>query len=349
MGVQDVPILHGTLGGRTVLEKRVIQVENLQAAVDDFPEGSAIARRRGHKTTLSVPLVREGVAIGNIQARRMVVKPYTESQIHLLQMFADQVVIAIENARLFQEIEDKSHELQLASQHKSQFLANMSHELRTPLNAILGYTELINDEIYGPVPESMREVLERVDHNGRHLLDLINSVLDISKIEAGRLTLALDEYSLRDLVHESVAAVESLAAEKQLSVSVEIPTELPSGRADTARIRQVMLNLLSNAIKFTETGGITLVTCVNEDSFEVRVTDTGTGIEPADQQRIFDEFQQVDSTSTREKGGTGLGLAISRKLIRLHGGDMDVESEPGKGSTFWFRLPVIVERQRELT
>jgi signal transduction histidine kinase len=349
MATGDVPIVHGTLGGRTVLEQRVIQVENLQTAVEDFPEGSAIARRRGHRTTLSVPLLREGVAIGNIQARRTEVRPYTDSQINLLQTFADQAVIAIENARLFREIEDKSVELAQASQHKSQFLANMSHELRTPLNAILGYTELISDEIYGPVPESIREVLGRVEHNGRHLLDLINSVLDISKIEAGRLTLNLAEFSLRDLIHETVAGVEPLAVEKGLTVTVEAPPDLPGGRADTPRIRQVLLNLLGNAIKFTETGKITLQARVHDDAFDVRVTDTGPGIPPPDQQRIFDEFQQIDNSNTREKGGTGLGLAISRKIMHLHGGEMGVESVLGEGSVFWLRLPVTVDRQRELT
>ena len=349
MATGDVPIVHGTLGGRTVLERRVIQVENLQTAVEDFPEGSAIARRRGHRTTLSVPLVREGVAIGNIQARRTEVRPYTDSQINLLKTFADQAVIAIENARLFREIEDKSDELAQASQHKSQFLANMSHELRTPLNAILGYTELISDEIYGPVPESIREVLGRVEHNGRHLLDLINAVLDISKIEAGRLTLNLTDFSLRDLIHEAVAAVEPLAVEKGLAVTVEAPTDLPSARADTPRIRQVLLNLLGNAIKFTETGKITLQARVHDDDFDVRVTDTGPGIAPADRQRIFDEFQQIDNSSTREKGGTGLGLAISRRIMHLHGGEMGVESVLGEGSVFWLRLPVTVDRQRELT
>ena len=349
MATGDVPIVHGTLGGRTVLERRVIQVENLQTAVEDFPEGSAIARRRGHRTTLSVPLVREGVAIGNIQARRTEVRPYTDSQINLLKTFADQAVIAIENARLFREIEDKSDELAQASQHKSQFLANMSHELRTPLNAILGYTELISDEIYGPVPESIREVLGRVEHNGRHLLDLINAVLDISKIEAGRLTLNLTDFSLRDLIYEAVAAVEPLAAEKGLAVTVEAPTDLPSARADTPRIRQVLLNLLGNAIKFTETGKITLQARVHDDDFDVRVTDTGPGIAPADRQRIFDEFQQIDNSSTREKGGTGLGLAISRRIMHLHGGEMGVESVLGEGSVFWLRLPVTVDRQRELT
>ena len=349
MTAGNVPIILGTLGGRTVLERRVIQVENLQTAVDEFPEGSAIARKRGHRTTLSVPLVREGVAIGNIQARRTEVRPYSESQVNLLKTFADQAVIAIENTRLIREIEDKSGELELTSQHKSQFLANMSHELRTPLNAILGYSELISDEIYGPVPESIREVLERVEHNGRHLLDLINSVLDISKIEAGRFTLNLAEYSLRDVIFEAVTAVESLASEKNLAVTVEVSPELPVGRADAARIRQVLLNLLGNAIKFTETGGISLSAYARNDEFEVRVTDTGPGIASSDQEQIFDEFQQVDNSSTREKGGSGLGLAISRMIMQLHGGELGVESELGQGSSFWIRLPMSVESQQAST
>ena len=216
------------------------------------------------------------------------------------------------------------------------------------MNAILGYPELISDEIYGPVPESIREVLERVGHNGNHVLELINAVLDISKIEAGRLTLELAEFSLRELIHEGISAVEPLAGEKKLVLTVEVSPELPDGRADAPRIRQVLLNLLGNAVKFTESGEITVQVHVRDSAFHVRVTDTSPGISPADQQQIFEEFQQVDTSSTREKGGTGLGLAISRKIIHLHGGEMGVESELGQGSTFWFRSPLVVDRQQEL-
>ena len=224
----------------------------------------------------------------------------------------------------------------------------MSHELRTPLNAILGYTELISDGIYGPVPDQIHEVLDRVEHNGRHLLELINAVLDISKIEAGRLILNLDEYSMHDVAREVVAAVQPLAAEKGLALSLEAADDLPSGRADPARLRQVLMNLVGNAIKFTESGSVSVEAARREDTFEVSVEDTGPGISIDDQERIFDEFQQVDDSNTREKGGTGLGLAISRKILRLHGGDIEVESAPGRGSTFRFHLPVTVNEASEV-
>ena len=246
-----------------------------------------------------------------------------------------------------QEIEEKSRALELASQHKSQFLANMSHELRTPLNAILGYTELITDEIYGPVPEKISGVLERVEHNGRHLLGLINAVLDLSKIEAGQLTLALEDYSPREVIYEAVSAVESLASEKGLALSAKLPEQLPNGRGDAARLKQVLLNLLGNAIKFTDQGEVRVSMTLDGDGFTIAVSDTGPGIAPEQQTHIFEEFQQVDNSITREKGGTGLGLAIAHKIIALHGGEIGVKSEPGRGATFWFSVPVYVQRQQE--
>ncbi len=246
-----------------------------------------------------------------------------------------------------EELDRLYRQLALASEHKSQFLANMSHELRTPLNAILGYTELISDEIYGPVPEKIREVLERVDQNGRHLLGLINAVLDLSKIEAGRLTLVLDDYDMRGLILDAVVTVESLATDKGLALEVDLPPELPRGRGDAQRISQVLLNLLGNAVKFTEVGAVRVTGSATPEAFHVQVADTGPGIALDEQQRVFDEFQQVDSSSTREKSGTGLGLAIARKIIELHGGEIGVTSTPGKGSTFWFSLPVSVEQQKD--
>jgi signal transduction histidine kinase len=254
-------------------------------------------------------------------------------------------VLAIQNARLFRELEEKSRQLEVASRHKSQFLANMSHELRTPLNAILGYAELILDEIYGPVPEKIREVLERVHASGKHLLGLINDVLDLSKIEAGQLTLALADYSMRELVQTVFTAVEPLAAEKSLALEVTVPPDLPPGHGDERRLAQVVMNLVGNAIKFTEAGAVRVRVTATDGVFEVGVADTGPGIAPADQQRIFEEFQQADSSTTRKKGGTGLGLSIARRIVELHGGRIWVESTPGRGSTFRFTVPVRVERQ----
>jgi len=263
--------------------------------------------------------------------------------LELLQTFATQSVLAIQNARLFQEIEEKGRQLEIASQHKSQFLANMSHELRTPLNSILGYAELIVDGIYGEPPEKIREVMERIERSGRHLLGLINDVLDLSKMEAGQLTLALEEYSLEQVMKTVYASVESLAAEKALGLKLSLVPDLPSGRGDEQRLTQVVLNLVGNAIKFTEQGEVRLAASWSDGTFLVSVSDTGPGISEADQAMIFEEFQQAGSSSTRPKGGTGLGLSIARRIVELHGGRIWVESSPGQGATFSFTVPVRVE------
>jgi signal transduction histidine kinase len=217
------------------------------------------------------------------------------------------------------------------------------------MNAILGYTELILDNIYGEAPEKMRAVLERVQRNGRHLLGLINDVLDLSKIEAGQLTLALNDYSLKDVVHSVFSAVESLATAKRLALKIEVPAALPPAHGDEHRITQVLLNLVGNAIKFTETGEVTINASAQNGSFTVAVRDTGPGIAKADQTKIFEEFQQADNSATRKKGGTGLGLAISKRIVELHGGRIWVESKEGHGSVFSFTLPAKIEQGMEQT
>ncbi len=236
-------------------------------------------------------------------------------------------------------------QLEGASQHKSQFLANMSHELRTPLNAILGYTELIVDGIYGAPPEKMTAVLKRIESNGRHLLGLINAVLDLSKIEAGQLVLDLADYSLKDVVQTVYGAVEALATEKKLAFKVEVSPDLPRGRADERRLTQVLLNLVGNAIKFTDNGEVVITAALNGGSFKVSVRDTGPGISMTDQAKLFQEFQQAENLITRKKGGTGLGLAISKRIIEMHGGNIWIDSCLGQGSTFSFTLPSRVEQQ----
>ena len=223
----------------------------------------------------------------------------------------------------------------------------MSHELRTPLNAVLGYAELLLDGIYGVLPDTARGVLERVQSNGRHLLGLINDVLDLSKIEAGQLKLTLDAYALSAVVQTVVAATESLANAKGLKLKATIGDNLPTGTGDERRIAQVLLNLVGNAIKFTDQGSVEITAMSRGDRFEIAVSDTGPGIALEDQARIFEEFQQVDNTSTRKKGGTGLGLAISRRIAAMHGGALTVESHVGHGSTFRVVLPVKVEKQQE--
>jgi len=308
---------------------------------------SEIMKQEGFRALLAVPLFREDRLIGGLVVRRRAPGQFQKETVDLLQTFATQSALAIQNARLFREIEAKGRELEIASKHKSDFLANMSHELRTPLNAILGYTELILDKIYGDVPENIQEVLERVEKNGRHLLGLINDVLDLSKIEAGQLVLSLDDYSMKEVVHTVFTSVESLAAEKNLELKVSVAPEVAQGKGDHQRISQVFLNLVGNAIKFTEAGEVRIEATASNDTFVVSVSDTGPGLSEADQQMIFEEFHQVDGSSTRKKGGTGLGLSIAKRIVEMHGGRIWVESTVGKGSTFWFTLPVRVERQKE--
>jgi len=252
-----------------------------------------------------------------------------------------------ELSKLVEELEVARDNAMEADRVKSRFLANMSHELRTPLNAILGYTELILDHIYGDVPEKIREVLERLEKNGRHLLNLINDVLDFSKIEAGQLDLSLNEYSMKEVVQTGLTAVEALAMEKNLDLKVTVPEDLTKGMGDEQRIVQVLLNLLGNAIKFTDEGEVGVEVSVSNETFLVSVFDTGPGLSEADQRIIFEEFHQADGSSTRKKGGTGLGLAIAKRIVEMHGGRLWVESTLGKGSTFCFTLPVRVERQRK--
>ena len=327
------------IGPRVILTKAIVEVRD---TFDDPDYDRSAAETGGWRRMLGVPLLREGHVLGSIVLAWPSPGETPRKQVELIKTFADQAVIAIENTRLFREIAEKSHELEVASQHKSQFLANMSHELRTPLNAILGYTELIADGIYGEVPQKLGEVLERVQASGRHLLGLINDVLDLSKIEAGQLTLASNDYSFHDVVQSVISGVESLAAEKQLKLSADLPADLPVGRGDERRITQVLMNLVGNAIKFTDTGEVAVRVTAPDGMFVTSVTDTGPGIPEDQQQRIFDEFQQVDSSSTRKKGGTGLGLAIAKRIVELHGGRIWVESLVGQGSTFSFSLPVNV-------
>jgi signal transduction histidine kinase len=279
---------------------------------------------------------------GALVVRRRQPGEFPKATVDLLQTFATQSVLAIQNARLFTEIEEKSRQLEVASQHKSQFLANMSHELRTPLNAILGYTELMIDNIYGEVPAKMRGVLDRVQSNGRHLLGLINDVLDLSKIEAGQITLSVDDYSLGDIVQGVITSVESLATEKRLNLKIDVPPDLPAGRGDERRIAQVLLNLVGNAIKFTDQGEVAISASATNGAFTIAVRDTGPGIPLSEQVKIFEEFHQADNSATKTKGGTGLGLSIAKRIIEMHGGHISVQSSPGFGSTFSVSLPVNV-------
>ena len=299
----------------------------------------------GYRARMIVPLLGANRVVGALVVRRKAPGEFPQRTVDLLQTFAAQSVLAIQNARLFREVEIKGRQLEVASRHKSQFLANMSHELRTPLNAILGYAELILDNIYGDMPQRMRGVLERVQTNGKHLLGLINDVLDLSKIEAGQLTLSLEDYSIGDVVQNVVTAVEPLASEKSLALKVELPNDLPTAHGDQRRLTQVLLNLVGNAIKFTDSGEVAIKVATGNGAYTLSVRDTGPGIDPADQSKIFEEFQQADSSATKTKSGTGLGLSISRRIVAMHGGRIWVKSAPGRGSTFFIKVPVNVEQQ----
>jgi signal transduction histidine kinase len=334
----------GTVIGRAAAKRAPDQVPDL-AEASDYPH--IYVRQTGYRALLALPLLREDRLIGGLVVRRKSAGEFPAPVVNLLQTFAAQSVLAIHNARLFREIEDKGRELEIANKHKSEFLANMSHELRTPLNAILGYTELILDHIYGDVPGKIEGVLQRLEKNGRYLLSLINDVLDLSKIEAGRLTLALKDYSMPAVIQTVFTSVEALAAEKSLELKLAVSNDLPTGKGDEQRIAQVVLNLVGNAIKFTDGGKVEVAASVDDETFLVSVSDTGPGIAEENQRKIFDEFHQVDGSSTRKKGGTGLGLSICKKIVEMHGGRIWVESTPGKGSTFRFTLPIRVEKQRK--
>ena len=356
VGQLSFPLVRGRIGGRAVIDRRTIQVADALAEADEYPEGQKTAVQVGCRTALAVPLVHAGEAIGVIVIRRTEVRPFTERQIDLVNTFADQAVIAIENARLFEEVQARTRELaktvedlEIASQHKNQFVANMSHELRTPLAAILGYAELIQEGFYEPPGPKSLDALTRIRSNGKHLLGLINTVLDIAKIESGQFTLNMAEYAIESVVETVRSATESLAQNKKLALKTEVAKSLPIGLGDEQRLTQVLLNLVGNAIKFTDTGEVRVTAKSVNGHFAITVADTGPGILEQERTRIFDQFHQVDSSLTKAKGGTGLGLAIAKQIVEMHGGRIWVESTVGEGSTFQMEIPTRAEfRKRAL-
>jgi signal transduction histidine kinase len=331
--------------GEVFAQREPLQVADLKE--EAASELNKIALRAGYRARMVAPLLRGEDIVGMLVVRRRTPGEFAKNTVDIIKTFAAQSALAIQNARLFHEIEDKSRQLEEASQHKSQFLANMSHELRTPLNAILGYTELMADGAYGEPSEKMLGILKRLEANGRHLLGLINDVLDLSKIEAGQLELELSDYSVQDIAQAVRSTLEPLAADKKLAFKVEMAAGLPSGHGDGRRLTQVLINLVGNAIKFTDAGEVAIKAEANNGLFYVSVRDTGPGISGGDQVKLFQEFQQADNAITKKKGGTGLGLAISKRIIEMYGGKIWVESQLGQGSTFAFTLPVVVDHQVE--
>jgi signal transduction histidine kinase len=325
---------------RALLERTAVQV--LDAQTDPEYKLSKAQKLGGYRTIIAAPLLREGAPIGVFGLGRQAVRAFTNKQIELLTTFADQAVIAIENVRLFDEIQDKNRQLQLASEHKSQFLASMSHELRTPLNAIIGLTEMMVTNAARFGTEKALEPLRRVNAAGTHLLSLINEILDFSKIEAGKLELNPDPVNLARLIDEVIGTAGQLAEKNKNRLIVEAHENLGMLTADSMRLKQILLNLLSNACKFTKEGEVALrvrKVADGRDWVELAVADSGIGMTAEQQSKLFQDFTQADSLTARRYGGTGLGLAISRKLARMMGGDVTVTSEPGKGSVFTVRLP----------
>jgi two-component system, NtrC family, sensor kinase len=330
----------GSVTGRVLLEGKPVHIIDVLA--DPEYTLAEAQKKGGFRTMLAVPLLREGIPIGVLHVLRTSVRPFTEKQIKLVETFADQAAIAIENVRLFDEIQDKSQQLQLASEHKSQFLASMSHELRTPLNAIIGLTEMMVSNAARFSTEKALEPLRRVNAAGTHLLSLINEILDLSKIEAGKLELNPEPVNLAGLIDEVIGTAGQLAEKNQNRLIVEAQENLGTLTADSMRLKQILLNLLSNACKFTKEGEVALRVRKVADGYdwvELAVADSGMGMTAEQQAKLFQDFTQADSLTARRYGGTGLGLAISRKLARMMGGDVTATSEPGKGSVFTVRLP----------
>jgi len=291
------------------------------------------------QTVLAVPMLREGALVGVLTVWRNTRRPFSDQHIELLRTFADQAVIAVESVRLFHEIQEKSRQLEAASQHKSEFLANMSHELRTPLNAVIGFSDVLLQRMFGEMNDKQEEYLRDIRESGAHLLSLINDILDLSKIEAGRMELEVTDFALPEAIESAMILVRERAGRRGLTLEVATDDEVGMVRGDERKIKQVLLNLLSNAIKFTPAGGRIMVHAApGNGAMEVSVSDTGIGIAPEDQAAVFEEFRQVGSSGAKHEG-TGLGLALSRKFVELHGGTIRVTSEVGKGSTFTFTLP----------
>ncbi len=329
----------GAVGGLAVTGETVV-VRDIADTASYQSQVREVLLRVGYRSALAVPLLRENHLLGGLVVVRNSAGEFAPEVIDLLKTFATQSALAIQNARLFREIEDKSRQLEAASRHKSEFLANMSHELRTPLNAITGFSEVLLERMFGEINPKQTEYLQDILSSGRHLLSLINDILDLSKIEAGRMELTLDQFQLPLALDNAITLVKERAARHGIGLDIDIDPRLGEFVGDERKIKQILLNLLSNAVKFTpEEGRIGVKAGLADGVVEIAVSDTGIGIAPKDQEAIFEEFRQVGSDEARKVEGTGLGLTLTKKFVEMHGGQIWVESEVGKGSTFRFTLP----------
>ena len=339
----EIPADEGGLG-EAITKRQPLQIPDLRQRPRELLRDAVL--EAGFRASLIVPLLGGEGPLGALVLRRRRPGAFPEAVVSLMQSFADQSAIALENARLFEQIAQKGRELEIASQHKSQFVANMSHELRTPLAAILGYAELMQEGFYGALSEKSTDALTRIRSNGKHLLGLINTVLDIAKIEAGQFSLNLAEYAIDSMVETVRVATESLAETKKLSLKTDVAKRMPVGLGDEQRLTQVLLNLVGNAIKFTDTGEVRITATAMNGHFTVAVTDTGPGIPAEELKRVFEQFHQIDNSNTKAKGGTGLGLAIAKQIVEMHGGRIWVESTLGQGATFQMQVPIRAEHHK---
>ncbi|MEO7851971.1 MAG: GAF domain-containing protein, partial [Rubrivivax sp.] len=323
-----------------IRERRVLHYPDVQGGADVPETLRQMSATLGTSSVLFAPMLWEGRGVGSIFVARIKARAFTDKEIALLQTFADQAVIAIENTRLFREIQDKSHQLEIANQHKSEFLANMSHELRTPLNAVIGFSEVLIERMFCELNDKQADYLNDIHSSGKHLLSLINDILDLSKIEAGRMELDIDTFDVPAALANAMTLVRERAQRHGIALTLQVDAAVGELRADERKFKQIMLNLLTNAVKFTPDGGKVDVNARLADGvLEVAVADTGIGIAAEDQTAVFEEFRQVGRHYTNKQEGTGLGLSLTKRFVELHGGTIRVQSEPGKGSTFSFTLP----------
>ncbi len=334
-----MPVGRGGASARSILTRGIVHIADVREDTEYVLQG--LSQAAEFRSILAVPMLHDGRPIGAITVAGPAARPFPDKQIALLKTFADQAVIAIENVRLFTETQDKTRLLEIANRHKSEFLANMSHELRTPLNAVIGFSEVLIEKMFGEINPKQEEYLQDILSSGKHLLSLINDILDLSKIEAGRMELEAQPFDLPAALDNALTLIRERAARNSIALDVHVDPRIGEILADERKIKQVLLNLLSNAVKFTPEGGkITMSAIMNGEAVAVSVADTGIGIAAEDQEAVFEEFRQVGTDYARKREGTGLGLALARRLVELHGGKLSLQSELGKGSTFTFTIPV---------